>query len=128
VAGLKGYLTSDLSRGFGYAGIVVAMVAGLQPLAVIPSAILIAGVFVGADTMSRAVGSLELRRRSHRRPRPPLRVVERAVHALPAALACSMMRGFSTSCSRQLLGGCDPDATPLMFGVLGATSASAPAC
>lgn len=56
VAGLKGYLTSDLSRGFGYAGIVVAMVAGLQPLAVIPSAILIAGVFVGADTMSRAVG------------------------------------------------------------------------
>ena len=56
VAGLKGYLTSDLSRGFGYAGIVVAMVAGLQPLAVVPSAILIAGVFVGADTMSRAVG------------------------------------------------------------------------
>jgi len=56
VAGLKGYLTTDLSRGFGYAGIVVAMVAGLQPLAVIPSAILIAGVFVGADTMSRSVG------------------------------------------------------------------------
>jgi general nucleoside transport system permease protein len=56
VAGLKGYLTADLSRGFGYAGIVVAMVAGLQPLAVIPSAILIAGVFVGADTMSRTVG------------------------------------------------------------------------
>jgi len=56
VAGLKGYLTADLSRGFGYAGIVVAMVAGLQPLAVIPSAILVAGVFVGADTMSRTVG------------------------------------------------------------------------
>ena len=32
VAGLKGYLTADLSRGFGYAGIVVAMLAGLQPL------------------------------------------------------------------------------------------------
>ena len=57
VAGLKGYLTADLSRGFGYAGIVVvAMVAGLQPLAVIPSAIFVAGVFVGADTMSRTVG------------------------------------------------------------------------
>lgn len=55
VAGLKGYLTSDLSRGFGYAGIVVAMVAALQPLLVIPAAIFIAGVFVGADTMSRAV-------------------------------------------------------------------------
>ena len=56
VAGLKGYLTADLSRGFGYAGIVVAMVAGLQPLAVIPAALLVAGVFVGADTMSRALG------------------------------------------------------------------------
>ena len=56
VAGLKGYLTADLSRGFGYAGIVVAMVAGLQPLAVIPSAIFVAGVFVGADTMSRTLG------------------------------------------------------------------------
>jgi simple sugar transport system permease protein len=56
VAGLKGYLTSDMSRGFGYAGIVVAMVAGLAPLAVIPSAIFIAGIFVGADTMSRTVG------------------------------------------------------------------------
>jgi simple sugar transport system permease protein len=56
VAGLKGNLTADLSRGFGYAGIVVAMVAGLQPLAVIPAAILVAGVFVGADTMSRSYG------------------------------------------------------------------------
>jgi simple sugar transport system permease protein len=56
VAGLKGNLTADLSRGFGYAGIVVAMIAGLQPLAVIPAALLLAGVFVGADTMSRAYG------------------------------------------------------------------------
>jgi general nucleoside transport system permease protein len=56
VAGLKGYLTADLSRGFGYAGIVVAMVAGLDPLAVVPAAIFIAGVFVGADTMSRTIG------------------------------------------------------------------------
>jgi simple sugar transport system permease protein len=56
VAGLKGNLTADLSRGFGYAGIVVAMIAGLQPLAVVPAAILVAGVFVGADTMSRTYG------------------------------------------------------------------------
>jgi ABC-type uncharacterized transport system permease subunit len=56
VAGLKGYLTSDLSRGFGYSGIVVAMLAGLQPLLVIPAAIFIAGIFVGADTMSRTIG------------------------------------------------------------------------
>lgn len=56
VAGLKGYLTSDLSPGFGYAGIVVAMLAALEPLAVVPAAIFIAGVFVGADTMSRSLG------------------------------------------------------------------------
>jgi general nucleoside transport system permease protein len=56
VAGLKGYLTADLSRGFGYAGIVVAMVAGLQPLWIAPAALFVAGVFVGADTMSRTIG------------------------------------------------------------------------
>lgn len=55
VAGLKGYLTADLSRGFGYAGIVVAMIAGLQPLLVLPAAVVVAGVFVGADTMSRTL-------------------------------------------------------------------------
>ena len=56
VAGLKGNLTADLSRGFGYAGIVVAMAAGLQPLLVAPVAVLVAGVFVGADTMGRTLG------------------------------------------------------------------------
>jgi len=56
VAGLKGYLTSDLSPGFGYTGIVVAMLAGLSPLGVVMSALFIASVFVGADSMSRAMG------------------------------------------------------------------------
>ncbi len=55
VAGLKGYLTLDLSPGFGYAGIAVAMLANLRPLGVIVSAIFLAGIYVGADTMSRAV-------------------------------------------------------------------------
>ena len=56
VAGLKGYLTADLSPGFGYTGIVVAMLAGLSPLGVVLAAIFIASVFVGADSMSRAMG------------------------------------------------------------------------
>jgi ABC-type uncharacterized transport system permease subunit len=56
VAGLKGYLTADLSPGFGYAGIVVAMLAMLNPLAVLPAAVFVAGVFVGADSMSRTLG------------------------------------------------------------------------
>ncbi|CAN7628565.1 ABC transporter permease [Ensifer adhaerens] len=53
VSGLKGNLTLDLSPGYGYAGIVVAMLAMLNPLGVIASAIFVAGIFVGADAMSR---------------------------------------------------------------------------
>ena len=54
-AGLKGYLTLDLSPGFGYAGIAVAMLAGLHPIGVIFSGIFLASIYVGADAMSRAV-------------------------------------------------------------------------
>ncbi len=54
VAGLKGSLTLDLSPGFGYTGIIVAMLALLHPLGVVVSALFVAGVFVGADSMSRA--------------------------------------------------------------------------
>ncbi|WGF87234.1 ABC transporter permease [Marinivivus vitaminiproducens] len=56
IAGLRGYLTQDLSPGFGYSGIVVAMLAQLNPLGCVLSALFIAGVFVGADSMSRALG------------------------------------------------------------------------
>lgn len=56
VAGLKGHLSLDLSPGFGYTGIIVAMLALLHPLGVVVSAIFVAGVFVGSDAMSRAVG------------------------------------------------------------------------
>ncbi len=56
VAGLKGNLTLDLSPGFGYSGIVVAMLAQLHPLGVVVAALFVAGIFVGADAMSRAVG------------------------------------------------------------------------
>ena len=56
VAGLKGNLTLDLSPGFGYTGIVVAMLALLHPLGVVVAAIFVAAVFVGADAMSRSAG------------------------------------------------------------------------
>ncbi len=55
LAGLKGYLTLDISPGFGYTGIAVAMLAGLHPLGVIASAIFIAAIYNGADAMSRAM-------------------------------------------------------------------------
>jgi len=56
VSGLKGNLTLDLSPGYGYSGIVVAMLAMLNPLGVVLTAIFVAGIFVGADAMSRAAG------------------------------------------------------------------------
>lgn len=56
VAGLKGHLSLDLSPGFGYTGIIVAMLALLHPLGVVFTAIFVAGIFVGADSMSRAAG------------------------------------------------------------------------
>jgi simple sugar transport system permease protein len=56
VSGLKGSLTLDLSPGFGYTGIVVAMLALLHPLGVVVAAFFVAAIFVGADSMSRAIG------------------------------------------------------------------------
>ena len=54
VAGLKGHLSLDLSPGFGYTGIIVAMLALLHPIGVIFTALFVAGIFVGSDAMSRA--------------------------------------------------------------------------
>lgn len=56
VAGRAGYVTLDMSPGYGYSGIVIAMLAGLNPLGVIAAGVFVAGVLVGADSMSRAIG------------------------------------------------------------------------
>ncbi|MBG6079836.1 ABC transporter permease [Rubrivivax gelatinosus] len=55
VAGRTGYVTLDMSPGYGYSGIVIAMLAMLNPLAVVAAAVFVAGMLVGADSMSRAV-------------------------------------------------------------------------
>jgi simple sugar transport system permease protein len=55
LCGVKGYLTLDLSPGFGYSGIVVAMLAALHPLGVVASALFVAVIYIGADSMSRAI-------------------------------------------------------------------------
>lgn len=54
VMGLRGYVSGDLSPGYGYTGVIVAMLAQLHPLGVPAAAMLVASVFVGADAMSRA--------------------------------------------------------------------------
>lgn len=56
VAGRTSYLTLDMSPGYGYSGIVIAMLAGLHPLGVVAASVFVAGVLVGANSMSRAIG------------------------------------------------------------------------
>ncbi len=55
VMGVMGYVTTELSAGYGYSGIVVAMLANLHPLGVVAAAIFAAALFVGADAMSRSL-------------------------------------------------------------------------
>jgi len=56
VGGVHFQVTSDLSNGYGYAGIAIAMLAELNPLGVLPAALFFAMVMTGAEAMSRATG------------------------------------------------------------------------
>ena len=56
VGGVHFQVMSDISPGYGYTGIVVAMLARLNPLGVVPAAIFLAAVMTGAEAMSRATG------------------------------------------------------------------------
>jgi simple sugar transport system permease protein len=56
VGGVHFQVMSDISPGYGYSGIVIAMLARLNPLGVVPAAIFLAAVMTGAEAMSRATG------------------------------------------------------------------------
>ena len=56
VAGRAGYVTLDMSPGYGSSGVVIAMLAALNPLGVVAAAVFVAGILVGADSMGRTVG------------------------------------------------------------------------
>jgi ABC-type uncharacterized transport system permease subunit len=56
VGGVRYQVTSDLSSGYGYAGIVIATLAELNPLGVVPAALFFAVIFNGAGTMARSTG------------------------------------------------------------------------
>lgn len=56
VAGLHFQVMKSLSPGYGYTGIVIAMLARLNPLGVVPAAIFFAAIATGAESMSRATG------------------------------------------------------------------------
>ena len=55
-AGLHFQVMAGISTGYGYTGIVIATLARLNPLGVVPSAIFFAIVITGAEAMSRATG------------------------------------------------------------------------
>jgi simple sugar transport system permease protein len=56
VGGIHHALPDQLSPGFGYTGIAVALLAGLNPLWAIVSALFLAVLNVGANSMQRAIG------------------------------------------------------------------------
>jgi simple sugar transport system permease protein len=56
VAGIQGRLTSGLSPGYGYTGIVVAMLGGLTMPGVFVSSLLLGDLDVGTSSAERALG------------------------------------------------------------------------
>jgi general nucleoside transport system permease protein len=56
VAGLHYQVMAGLSPGYGYTGIVVAMLAALNPLGVVPAALFFAAVATGVESMARQTG------------------------------------------------------------------------
>ena len=56
VAGIHFQVMAGLSPGYGYTGIVIAMLARLNPLGVVPAAIYLSIIITGAEAMSRATG------------------------------------------------------------------------
>jgi simple sugar transport system permease protein len=55
VIGVQHRLLEGLTSGYGFTGIVAALLGGLHPIGLIPASILFGGLLVGADTMQRAV-------------------------------------------------------------------------
>lgn len=55
-AGLHFQVMAGISTNYGYTGIVIAMLAGLNPLGVVPAAFFFAIIITGAEAMSRSTG------------------------------------------------------------------------
>jgi simple sugar transport system permease protein len=55
VIGVQHRLMDGLTSGYGFTGIVAALLGGLHPLGLIPASVLFGGLLVGADKMQRAV-------------------------------------------------------------------------
>jgi simple sugar transport system permease protein len=56
VAGRASYVTLDMSPGYGFTGIVIAVLGGLRPAGVVLAAVFLAAVQIGAAGMGRSLG------------------------------------------------------------------------
>jgi simple sugar transport system permease protein len=56
LAAIHYHLLMDISPGYGYSGIVIAMLGGLHPVGVLFSALFFSVIIVGAQSMSRMTG------------------------------------------------------------------------
>jgi len=56
ILGVQHRLMDGISGGVGFTGVIVALLAELNPIAVIPTALLYGGMTVGADAMQRRAG------------------------------------------------------------------------
>jgi simple sugar transport system permease protein len=56
VAGIQFHMTTDLSPGYGYTGVVIAMVGGLTPIGVLLASFLMAVIVQGTQAMHRETG------------------------------------------------------------------------
>ncbi len=55
VIGVQHRLLEGLTSGYGFTGIVAALLGSLHPIGLVPASVLFGGLLVGADTMQRAV-------------------------------------------------------------------------
>jgi general nucleoside transport system permease protein len=55
VIGVQHRLMEGVTSGYGFTGIVAALLGGLHPLGLIPASVVFGGLLVGADKMQRAV-------------------------------------------------------------------------
>jgi ABC-type uncharacterized transport system permease subunit len=117
VMGVKGYVTTDLSPGFGYAGIVVAMLANLNPLGVVLRGHLHRDDVRGRGRHEPRPRHPELYRRRHGGAVAPDHA-DRAV--LYPVQDPAMMQLFDIIASSGLWAAILRIATPLIFGTLGA--------
>jgi simple sugar transport system permease protein len=56
IMGVNGHLSQGFESNYGFIGVAVALVAGLRPLFVIPSALLFGALSVGSNSLQVAVG------------------------------------------------------------------------